>query len=253
MKKQIKKILSIFALSILICSFTNTRLISGWEKAEKPEVISVYEKAMGWFSTNENCKVTVQYASYTDHQSTKAYEQSNGYYKKDKKNIHTSALGIVTIQNEKVCFIVDSTNKMIVLKSKAELSQPIFDPKSFSESLDRVKALKKQKDEQGNMLYRIEYFPNAVYEASEFNVNEKGLITKVKYYYNKEVQENENNSKSLKGKPRLEITFSGYQTNVKFNYEKEFSEKYYLKDIGKNPVLNDNYKKFELKDYRFAN
>lgn len=253
MKKQIKNIVSITLGCILLYSFTLRPSTTGWEKADKAEVIAVYEKAMSWFSTNENCKVAVNYASFTDHQITKAYDQSYGYYRKDKKNIHTAALGIITIQNERVCFIIDSANKMIVLKSKAELSQPLFDQKSFSESLDRVKALKKQKDEQGNMIYRIEYFPNAVYEASEFNVNEKGLITKVKYYYNKEVQENEQDPKSLKGKPRLEISFIGYQTNVKFNYEKEFSEKNYLKDIGKRPILNDNYKKFELKDYRIVN
>jgi len=206
---------------------------------------------MEWYSKNENGKVSIRYASYTDYTSTKAYDESNGYYKKDKKNIHSSALGITTIQNERVCFIVDSVNQIIVLKRKVELNQPLFDPKTFSESLDRVKGIKKQTTENKITIYRIEYYANSIYEASEFDVNEKGLITLVKYFYNKEVQENEYDPKSIRGRPRLEISFSGYQTGVSFNYEKDFSEKKYLKDIGKHPVLTDSYKKFQLKDYRF--
>jgi hypothetical protein len=115
-----------------------------------------------------------------------------------------------------------------------------------------IKNLKKQKNETGEISYRLEFDTNSPLAASELKIDSKGLIIALKYFYSQEVQKDEEDENSVKGKPRMEISFTGYQTNLKFNYETEFSEKNYLKEEKGKLSLKSNYKGYELKDYRFS-
>jgi hypothetical protein len=252
MSCRLKYLVVVFAISMLFLSFIKKSIVSEWEASDKTDITKVYEKAMEWFSKNTNCKVDVKYFSFKDYTSTTAYDQLTGYYKRDKDNIHSFALGINTIQNAKMCLVIDSVNTMIIVKNKSDLKQPLFDAASFSQLLDNVKAMKKQKSENNETVYRIEFKPNELYTATELVINDKGLITVVKYYYSKELKEDEDDPKTYKGRPRMEVHFDAYQTDVNFNYDKEFSEKKYLKEEAGKIVLNEVYKKYELKDYRFA-
>ena len=112
--------------------------------------------------------------------------------------------------------------------------------------------LAQSKKETEKFVPAFEFKPNDLYAAFEFRVNAKGLFTLITNYYSTELQENEDDPNSLKGKPRMEIAFSGYQTNVKFDYNKEFSEKKFITENGGKIVLNKEFKNFELKDYRFT-
>lgn len=233
-------------------SFTKKTITPAWEVSTKEEFTTVYEKSTGWFSKNLNYKVNVKYASYTDHSSAIAYEQSSGYFKRSNNYIHSSALGIRTIQNEKFCIMIDSLNQLIVLNNKKKVEQSLFDEKTFMELLSKVKSIKKQKHTSGEMIYQLEFPTNGLYSKYEFQLNAQGLPSVMKYYYSKEMKKDEEDENSLKGKPRLEVSFSGYQTNVNFVYDKEFSEKQFLNIESNKVVLNEKYKNFEIKDYRFA-
>ncbi len=249
--KHLGKISFILFIAIAF-SFTKKTMLPSWEVATKEEFTAVYEKSTGWFSKNLNYKVNVKYASYSDHSLAVAYEQSTGYFKRSNDFIHSSVLGIITVQNEKVCIMLDSLNQFIVVNSKKEVQQTLFDPKTFSELLSKVKSIKKQKSEKGETTYQLEFPTNGLYSKYEFQTNVQGLPSVMKYYYSKEMKKDEKDENSLKGKPRLEVSFSGYQTNVNFVYEKEFSEKQFLKIENNKIVLNEKYRNFEVKDYRFA-
>lgn len=242
-------LIQLFVFSILCFSFKQGVKTNAWEIASKAEVLIASEKSSDWFSKNKNYKVDITYSSFTDHSSTSAHDTYNGFYKKDNSNFHSSAMGVNTIQNEKMKLTIDTVNHMIILNNKTEMNQAPADSKKFSELLDKVKSITKQKGDNEEITYRLEFKPNALYHSYEFKVNGKGLLVFMKYYFSKELKEEDN---AMKGKPRLEVSFSNYQTNVGFNYEKEFSEKLYLKEERKKIVLNDKYQKFEFKDYRFT-
>lgn len=247
-----KNYLFIFLTSFGLMSFTFSKVKTDglWEKASKEEFLSTSEKASSWFVKNTTFKVDVVYSSFKDHLSSNPHDVFHGYYKRQSNNFSSSAMGVISLQNEKMRISVDTINKLILLQNKTELNQSPVDMKGFSELLDRVKAINKLQYENGNISYKIEFKPNELYSAYEFTVNQKGMLVAMKYFYSKELK-NEEDDKIIKGKPRLEVTFSNYQTDVKFNYEKEFSEKVYLKEEDKKIVLNSSYQRYELKDYRF--
>lgn len=249
MKKYL--FIPVIFISLALVSFTVKPKVVLVDASSKEELKKAYEKAIEWFSSFPNCKVDIKYSSFTDHTSTKAYDQSVGFYKRDKNNVHVSSMGVTTIQNEKICLVVDTVNQIIVLKNKTELNTAPVDSKSLSELLDNVKSLKKQ-NAGDETLYQMEFKPNELYSSFEFRINTKGQFASITYYYSKEVKEDEDDKKSMIGKPRMEIAFSGYESNVKFNYENEFSEKRFVKETSGKITLNDHYKKYELKDYRFT-
>ncbi|MDF2450525.1 MAG: hypothetical protein K0S26_29 [Bacteroidota bacterium] len=249
-----RKLTSIYILilSTVFFSFTQEKNTGAWEIASKEEVMTVSQKYSEWFLKNLNYKVDINYASYSDHNSATAHDEFSGFYKRNNNNFHTLAMGVNTIQNEKMKLSIDTISRFIVLNNKIAIDQSPVNTKDFSTLLDNAKSIKKQKTNTGEIIYRSDFKPNAVYSAYEFKINSKGLLVLMKYYYSKELKDETPSGSIVKGKPRLEVSFNNYQTNVSFNYEKDFSEKKYLREEGKKIVLNNKYKNFELKDYRFS-
>ncbi len=243
-------VVNIFIFSAVCFSFTQERKTDAWEIASKEEVIAVSQKYSEWFLKNLNYKVDINYTSFSDHNSTTAHDVFNGFYKRNNNNFHSLAMGVNTIQNERMKLSVDSISHFIVVNNKMTIDQTPVNTKSFSDLLDNVKSIKKQKNSVGEITYHIEFKPNDMYSAYEFKINGKGMLVLMKYYYSKELKDETTSGDIIKGKPRLEVSFNNYETNVNFNYEKEFSEKKYLKEEGKKIVLTGRYKNFELKDYR---
>lgn len=247
-----KKINLLFPLICILSCFAFTeKKTASWENVPKEEVLQSYQNAISWFLTTQNFRVDIDYASYADHTGIKPVDKSPGFYKRNKNNLVSSAMGITTIQNDRICLMIDSVSQLIILKRKTDLTEKLFDSKSLSALLDNVSALKKRKDAEGGTTYRLEFKPNDLYEAFEFKLNEKGLFTKIISYYSRELQADEEDANSMRGKPRMEVTLKGYQANVKFNNEKEFSEALYIKEEKGKISLKENYKNYELKDYRF--
>ena len=239
----------ILFVSIVFFSFKGNN--TNWIKADKNEVLTSYGKGVDWFNQTSNFKITIEYASYINYNINTSFEKSIGYYEKENNSFKSVGLGINTIQNEKVRITIDTVNRMIILNDKLKNNQNPVDMKGFSDLLDRVQSIKKHVEESGNIVYRIEFKPNNLYDMYEFGINSKGLLTSMKYYYSKAEKENESDIKAVKSKPRAEILFSDYKTNVEFNYEREFSERNYLNLEGKKVTLNQKYKSYVLKDYRF--
>src|ERR1043166_1914260 len=132
------------SIIMVLIAWQSVAFAGAWEASSKAEVSSVYEKALNWYSSNSNCQVNVRYSSFKDHTTSKAYDESFGYFKKNKDQIRSSALGIVTIQNAQCNIIVDSASQLIVIKNKSDMSRSLFDAEAFTASLEKVKVFKKQ-------------------------------------------------------------------------------------------------------------
>jgi hypothetical protein len=242
------KIITALIISCAITlSFKNKGVQGEWEPVSKLDLVSSYEKAMEWFGTTKNYKIDINYASYKDHYSTVPHDKSQGLYEKDHTNFSSIALGVKTFQNERMKLTIDTLNKIIVISNKVEIKQYPVNIKDISTLLDNVQSLKKRETKSNLIDYRVEFKPNGLYKACELGLNEKGLLRSLKYFYSTEVEDEETSSAS---KPRVEIIFSNYQTDLNFDYESEFSEKQYLRAEGKKYVLNEKYKNYQLKDYR---
>ncbi|MFL5763548.1 MAG: hypothetical protein ACJ77K_06355 [Bacteroidia bacterium] len=231
--------------------FISVQRLSGnttWESCSKAEISVAYEKAIQWFSGNSSCSVSLNYASFMNYTTLIPSDESSGFYRKSKTNFHVNSVGIRTLCNGQYCLVADTANQIIVLKNKTEQTSPIGS-KDLDNLLSHVQAMKKMDLKNGITAYRLEFKPNDIYTAFEFRTNSSGTFDRITYYYSKEAKEDEDDEKSPKGKPRMEISFSNYATNVKFS-EGEFSTAAYVKENGRKILLNEHYKNFELKDYR---
>lgn len=235
-----------------------TKIADSWKPAAKADVLTCYRKAIDWFAQTGNYRVCITYASFVDHSTTAAFDRSAGYYIRNGKNVHSCIMGIHTVQNDKLRFAVDTINKVMVLNDAGGTGQTMPSLAAFSDLLDHVKNVQWKQLPNGSS-YRIEFRPNELYSAFEFELNEKGLLLKLKYFYSREMTEESDEvedsdvpekKEALKSRPRLEITFSGYQTAFTPDYEKEFSEKKYVRADGKKFLPAEKYKGYQVKDYR---
>lgn len=246
-----KKSLYIFFVFI---SAISTAQVGAWEVATKNEVISSYQKTWTWFTNTQNYAFKLKYTSYKDYVSKEIIESSEGYYKRLGNKYKTEAIGIKTVQNEKIRIIIDTLDKIITVLNPGKLNPALTVAKDLEVMLDNVKALKKRKIGKSTC-YRIDFIKNELYEAYEFTINEKGLLESLVYYYSEQIEEDDGDGQYItpiktKVKPRLEVLFTNYQAPIVIA-ESEFQEKSIVLNDKQKINLLDKYKAFQLKDYRY--
>lgn len=240
-------------LLILIVFYSNAQ-VGAWELATKAEMIAAYQKACTWFSNTQNYAFKLKYTSFKNHTSNEVIESSEGYYKRLGNKYKTEAIGIKTVQNEKVRIIIDTTDKLITVLNPGKLNPSLTESKDLEVMLDNVKALKKRKVGK-SICYRIDFIKNELYEAYEYTINEKGLLQSLVYYYSEQTEDDDGDGEyttpiKTKVKPRLEVIFSNYQTPIAIA-ESEFYEKLVVLNGNQKINLLDKYKAFQVKDYRY--
>lgn len=244
-----------FLIIVQICVYTicTHAQSTAWEMASKQEIVAAYHAACNWFINTPSYYFKLRYASYKDHVSKDKLESSEGYYKRVGKNYVTEAVGIKTTQNNNLKIVVDTSDKIITVMNPGNLSPTIASSEELDNLLNSVKALKKARIGK-SIRYRIEFNKNELYEAYEFVINTSGLMEGLTYYYcervEKEDVENGNEKAAITAmKPRLEITFFGFQIPAK-HVESEFIERaIYFKEKGR-IELTGIYKDYRLMDYR---
>lgn len=232
-------------------AFTQTS--SAWQTVTKEEIIASYKNVWDWFVQTQNYSFQLKYTSYKDHVSGEVIESSEGSYKRSGLKYKTEAVGIKTIQNEKVKIVVDTADKMIALTNPSNLSPTMQSTDELKKLLENVRALKK-KSIGKSIVYRIDFTKNELYEAYEFVVSEKGLVDRLVYYYSEQTEKDYGDGENEKAiefkmKPRLEIAFTNYVIQGKIT-ETEFTDKSIVLADNRKVILLDKYKAFQVKDYR---
>jgi hypothetical protein len=230
-----------------------------WEITSKNDFLNAYKKALEWFTKTEKYGVSVIYSSYMDHQILKPYEKSEGIFLKDGKKAFTKVLSVKTIRNDQFFFSVDTVEKIIVVNNLVEKGSSPIDMQNIETILENVKSIKKQTSLEGSTRYMIEFKPDLMYSSFEFELSKEGLIKKQSFFYDTEMKEENNdvdesgnvNNNSVSGKPRLELTYSNYQSSISSFQSAEFSEKKYFSQTGNKIILSERYKSYLLKDYRY--
>lgn len=246
-----RKILFIILLQGTLSIFAQTN--PTWQNTTKEEVVAAYKKICDWFVSTTSYSFSLKYASYKDHFSSEIIESSTGFYKRSGKKYISNAVGIKTIQNDKNRIVVDSADKLIAITEPGTLSPTMQNPDELLKLLEKVKSLKKKNI---NLIttYKVQFLKNELYDAYEFSVNEKGLLTKLIYYYaeqtEREYGDGENEKPfDTKVKPRLEIDFLEYTSPLKIQ-DDEFNDRAILIAANNKVTTLDKYKNYQVKDYR---
>lgn len=217
----------------------------------RTDMAKIFEKMNAWFRNTPSYSLTITHASYENYSTVVPEEKAIGYFKKDNQNYHSFLIGIHTVQNSKYKFVIDTSEKMILVANPDQLAWSSYTPDDYDALLKNCISIKMTtvgKDK----LYKINLPANFPIAAYEFLVNSDGLPKEIVWYYNQEIQKDENDEKS-KVKPRVSIRFSDYKTSTSFNYKMEFSEELYF--VNQNSVLKTigKYKGFKLSDQRIRN
>ena len=238
---------------VLICRPSYGQL-GIWQTATKEEITDAYQIASSWLINTPSYFFKLKYTSYSDHITKIPVESSNAYYKRVTNSFRMEALGIKTIQNSKVKFVVDTANSSVTAMSPSTYSVSVANSEELNNMLSQFKALKKMKVSNSSVRYRIDFKENRLYESYEFSINSKGLLEDLKFYYssqeNKEdEQENVEKNMTTKLKPRLEIVFYDYQVPAQYS-QSEFSDPQIT--VGENGKidLKGDYREYRLLDYR---
>jgi hypothetical protein len=231
-----------------LCSFKGNT--DGWIKIDEKETLSALKEGMNWYGKQKNYMVSIKYESFEDYVTPIPSDKSEGYYKQEGKNYHSFALGIHTIQNERMKLIVDSARKTIVLSDKDTAAR--MSPYSSDEILKLLsgtKGMLKQGLKDG-MQYRIDCGKNSSFERYEFIVGKDKMLNKLCYYLREAISHDVNNPKAIKTMPRAEINFYNPVSKPVLDYKKEFDESRYVMKKDKGYVPVELFKNYRVKDLR---
>jgi hypothetical protein len=212
----------------------------------KEEIGKVFEKTNTWFRETPVYSLDVVHASFENYTTPLPADKAIGYFKKDGKNYHSFLLGIHTIQNTEYKIVIDTAEKIIAVANPDQLTWLKYTQEDYKVFLKSCTAVRTSKTGRYTF-YRVELPENNPITAYEFLLDEKGLAREINWYYNKEVKKDEN---STAAKPRMSISFSGYNEAPSFNYSETFSEVPYFVKKNDKLVVTEKYKNFRLLDQR---
>jgi hypothetical protein len=232
----------------LLCSFKGNT--DGWIKIDEKETLTALKEGMNWYGKQKNYQVNILYESFEDYVTLVPSDKSEGYYKQEGKNYHSFALGIHTIQNERMKLIIDSARKTMIISDKDTATR--MSPYSSDEILKLLsgtKGMLKQGIKEG-VQYRIDCGKNSSFERYEFTIGKDNMLCKLCYYLREAISHDVNNPKALKTMPRAEIKFYNPVSKPALDYRKEFDESKYVVKKDNGYATTESFRKFRVKDLR---
>lgn len=247
--------LRVFYILLLssVLNLSKVQSQTSWQVSTKEETVSAYKKVCDWFINSNSYSFQVKYTSFQSHTSSEVIETSDGFYKRSGKKYVSYAIGIRTLQNEKMRMVIDTADKVIAVTNPGSLNPSMQSSEDLIKLLENVKSLRKM-SVNGTTTYRIDFRKNELYDAYEFTVNNKGFLDKLTYFYaeqtEKEYGDGEDEKPSEKKvKPRLEIIFSQYMSPANTK-ESEFTDQAILVNNSNKITLLNKYKSYQVNDYR---
>jgi hypothetical protein len=242
-----KQINYFFNTCLLCCLFIGSAAAQS-VSISKEEMGAVFEKTNTWFRATNAYSLNVTHASYENYTTGVPADKSDGYFKKDGNNYHSFLMGIHTIQNSQYKIVIDTAQKIIVVANPDQLTWLAYTQDDYQVVLKSATATRMRKTGRYTF-YRVELPEQNPMGAYEFLIDENGLAREISWYYNQEMRTDENNAASTV-KPRMSISFSGYQENPSFNFTETFSEAPYFFKKNDQLQVTENYIKFKLLDQR---
>jgi hypothetical protein len=239
---------------LFIYSLSNHAQPVSWESASAGEIAQAYRKACHWFTHTSSYAFKLKYSSFNSPYTDVPLETSEGFYKKTANRYISEGIGIRTIQTQDLKIIIDTTEKTITLMDPGRLNPDIASVADLEVLLANTRALKKCKQGKG-IRYRMDFNPNAQFEAYEFLLNERGILERLTYYYSEQAESSEDwrsgENNAVRVKPRMEILFHSHEVPARIK-ESEFTTTFVVSFDKDKAHLNPFYNHFRLLDYRIS-
>lgn len=237
----------VYSLAI-ITAFAFTRQGSGyWKEISKDELVKALKEVDNQYRSLETYSLTVTHASYKDYTASVPADKATGYFIKDKNNYHSFLLGIHTIQNSRIKVVADTSSKVIILANPDKVMSNAFSQADLEAGLKAcrlVKVIELNKEKT----YRMEFAENYPFTAYEMKLSKDGLVKELVMFYNRSVQTDPDDKNSPKVKPRVVISFSGFNKDAVA--KSEFDETRYVAIAAGQVKLAEKYRTFKVLDQR---
>lgn len=225
------------------CAFAQS---GEWKEISKEQAAQELNKALNWFSINDNYSLSLTHSSYKDYSTAIPYEVQKGYLKKYKRNYHSLIAGIHTIQNDKYRIVADTVKKYMMLANASDI---LLDPIGIEQLLANLKQCSSIKTlaTTNEISYRLEYGQQNM-QRMEVKLGKEGLLKEMIYYINKEVKNEDRSSYSFV-QARLLIRLDNYKTNLKHS-SADFAESAYISWKENKPQPAGKFSAYEFFDSR---
>jgi hypothetical protein len=224
-----------------------------WTTSNKSEVKKAINTAIQWAENQDKLNVQIQYISYKDHASNEVKDKENGYYSKSGKDYMSKALGIKTIAKGLYKLAIDTAEETIAISNRRKNDSKIINENIFDNLMDMALSIKK-KNEANLTKYRIEGNADFDIQNVEIEIDSKGSLNKIIYYYaileRKIPSENPNKEDTIENfQPRMEMHFKNYDIAY-IPSEKDFRDDNIVWENNSKLILVNEYKNYKINDLR---
>jgi hypothetical protein len=200
------------------------------------------------YSGSEKLQMDVNYTLFPSYTSTVAFEKEKGVFMKQGTSTYSCLLGIVSLSNSRVSVTLDSNEQAIVVADPADRRSGTPSLVDVDTLLQMCSSIEYKEQEGGLKFYKLKFdgVTFSEYNAIEVYIDGKtNFISRLMLYYRVEMDLDEEGPKCAKDRPRLEIVYTGINTNPVFS-ENQFSETSMIKYSGKAYVAASSYSKYRV-------
>lgn len=229
--------------------FYSVKTGNTWSQITLNEYDAIIEKTQQYFEGNNlSFSMDVSISSYKTHTTPVAYETKQGYVIQSGKNYHHYMMGVHSLQNKNYRFVVDSTEKNIMVGNPSgTISEKIMlsDYAKFHSSITKVYLLQLKEMDK----VKVEFKENMKVSHIEMEFDKKGLMKKTISYFRVKLKDPTEEG-SVATAPRIETIFRNYKSGISIDYQKEFDESNYFSVIKGKFVASKTYADYKIKDTR---
>lgn len=204
-----------------------------------------------FYSDHKHFYVEVTHATYKGHEAQVPYDQSAGYFYRDNDSYHSFFFGIHTIQNDKYKVTVDTLSKTISVADPTPSSEQDLMQTNYDNAHTYITSYEEAITDKGN-LYRVKFNDVPAYSSYTMLQTDEGQLLEVTIYYRKAIAEDARDTASKKIKPKLSISYSGFNAKAVFDVKKEFDTSKYFTVTANKLVATTKYLTFKILDKRIS-
>ncbi|TAH42088.1 MAG: hypothetical protein EYC69_06500 [Bacteroidetes bacterium] len=194
--------------------------------------------------TQKKFSVSVSYSSYEKGSTEVVHDHAQGFVNRDYYKVHSSMMGVQTIQDGGKRLVVDSLNRIIAMASPDSMVYMTF----FKELSGKVlaKAIKIDRlEDGGNIQYRLKFDENMPVLNYVILIDQSKLIRKIEIEFNRKIE----NAQGAKASLNVRINFDNWNFRPVFK-NSEFQFERFVSERNNKFYLQREYSGYEFLDQR---
>lgn len=249
MKSRASYFIALISICGMLSAFSLNSMQNSWVEITMKEYDKVMEKAATFFEGKNAFSVDVKMSSFNTHTDKVAFETQVGYFIRSGSNYHQFMLGMHTYQNKVYKFVLDSAEKNIMVASPATQKDDEIFFTEYKQFKTFIKKIEKVSTKDFDKL-KVTFSEKFRVSHMEVEMDKSGMLKKSVSFFRIKVAEDPHDKNSASSAPRIETAFLNYKTDIKLDYEKDFSESHFFTLVNGKLTGVKAYKNYYLKDTR---